>query len=83
MADDFEAVLGDIEAEFSKELFVHRAAFVVAVSQVAGLVYKEALKHGVPRRLASEMAGTYWSVEMSTTDSPYMGQIIEIGEDEE
>ncbi|MCZ0976208.1 hypothetical protein O1L55_42915 [Streptomyces albulus] len=63
-ADGFDELLSDIETEMNQTLIEKRGTAVVAVAQIAGVVYTGAIAAGVPHILAHEMAQDYWMKEM-------------------
>lgn len=63
--DPFQQIVDGLTYDLQRDHLEQRGALAVMTARLTGVVYQEAVGHGVPHDLAQEMAGDFWAAEMT------------------
>ncbi|MCF3100937.1 hypothetical protein IPZ58_05025 [Streptomyces roseoverticillatus] len=63
--DPFQQIVDGLTYDLQRDHLEQRGALAVMTARLTGVVYQEAIGHGVPHDLAQEMASDFWAVEMT------------------
>ncbi|MBT2383896.1 hypothetical protein [Streptomyces sp. ISL-11] len=62
--DSFKQIIDGLTHDLRREQLEQRGTLALLAARITGVIYQDAVAHGVPHALAQEMAGDFWSGEM-------------------